>query len=249
MKDLGPAKQILGMKISRDRSKKLLWLSQERYIEKVLERFNMKDAKSVTSPLAGHHKLSSKECPSSKKEKEEMSKVPYQSAVGSLMYAMVCIRPDIAYAVGVVSWFMTNPGQAHWNAVKWILRYLKGTSRSCLHFGSGDPVLQGYIDADYAGDADSRKSTSRYLMTYAGGAVSWQSRLQKCVSLSTTDAEYTAAVEASNEVLWMKNFLQELGMKQENYNLFCDSQSAIHLAKNPSFHSRTKHIEVRYHWI
>jgi hypothetical protein len=93
------------------------------------------------------------------------------------------------------------------------------------------PVLQGYTDADYAGDADSRKSTSGYLMTYAGGAVSWQSRLQKCVSLSTTDAEYIAAVEAAKEVLWMKNFLQELGMKQENYNLFCDSQSAIILPR------------------
>jgi ATP-binding cassette subfamily B (MDR/TAP) protein 1 len=117
------------------------------------------------------------------------------------MYAMVCTRPDIAYAVGVVSQFMTNLGEAHWNAVKWILRYLKGTSRSCLRFGSGEPVLQGYTDADYAGCADSRKSTSGYMMTYVGGAVSWQSRLQKCVSLSTTDAEYIAAVDACKEVL------------------------------------------------
>lgn len=101
------------MKISRDRSKKLLWLSRERYIEKVLERFNMKEAKFVIYMLAGHHKLNSKKCPTSKKEKEEMRKVPYQSAVGSLMYAMVCTRPDIAYAVGVVSRFMTNPGKAH----------------------------------------------------------------------------------------------------------------------------------------
>jgi ATP-binding cassette subfamily B (MDR/TAP) protein 1 len=130
MKDLGLAKQILGMKISRDRSKKLLWLSQERYIEKVLERFNMKDARSVTSPLAGHHKLSSEQCPSSKEEKEEMSRVPYQSTVGSLMYAMVCTRPNIAYVVGVVSRFMTNLTKSHWNALKWILRYLKVTSRS-----------------------------------------------------------------------------------------------------------------------
>ena len=133
--------------------------------------------------------------------------------------------------------------------MKWILRYLKGTSTSCLCFGSGDPVLQGYTDADYAGDKDRRKSTSGYLMTYAGGAVSWQSRLQKCVSTSTTEAEYIAAVDAGKEVLWMKNFLQELGMKQEKYVLFCDSQSAIHLAKNSSYHSRTKHIDVRYHWI
>ena len=99
------------------------------------------------------------------------SKVPYQSAMGSLMYAMVCTRPDIAYAVGVVSRFMTNPGEAHWNAVKWILRYLKGTSRSFICFGSGDPVLQAYTNADYVGDEDSRKSSSGYLMTYAGGAV------------------------------------------------------------------------------
>ena len=86
-------------------------------------------------------------------------------------------------------------------------------------------------------------------MTYAGGAVSWQSKLQKCVSLSTTEAEYIAAVEACKKVLWMKNFLQTLGMKQGKYKLLCDSQSAIHLAKNPGFHSRTKHIDVRYHWI
>jgi hypothetical protein len=89
------------------------------------------------------------------------------------MYAMVCTRPDIAYAVGVVSRFMTNPGEAHWHVVKWILRYLKGTSRSSLCFGRGDPMLQGYTYADYAGDANSRKSTSGYMMTYAGGAVSW----------------------------------------------------------------------------
>jgi ATP-binding cassette subfamily B (MDR/TAP) protein 1 len=162
---------------------------------------------------------------------------------------MVCARPDIPYAVGVVSRFMKNPGEAHWNAVKWILRYLKGNSRSCLCFGSGDLVLQSYTDVYYAGDANSRKSTSGYMMTYAGGAVSWQSRLQKCVLLSTTDAEYIAAVDACKEVLWMQNFLQELDMKQKKYTLYCDSQSAIHLAKNPSFHARTKHIEVRYHWI
>ena len=98
-------------------------------------------------------------------------------------------------------------------------------------------------------DADSRKSTSVYLLTYTGGAVSWQSRLQKCVSPSTTDAEYIVAVDACKEVLWMKNFLQELGIKQEKYNMFCDSQSAIYLVKNSSMHSRIKHIDVRYHWI
>ena len=116
------------------------------------------------------------------------------------MYAMVCTRRDIAYAVGVVSGFMSNPGEAHWAVVKWILRYLRDTSKLFLCFGNGDPVLQGYADADYAGDRDSRKSTSGYLVTFAGGVVSWQSKLQKCISLSTTEAEYRVAAEACTEV-------------------------------------------------
>lgn len=163
MKDLGAAKQILGMKIFRDRKKKKLWLSQEQYVEKVLERFNMSKSKPVSTPLAGHMKLSSTQCPTSETEKEEMQQVPYASAVGSLMYAMVCTRPDIAHAVGVVSRFLSNHGKEHWVAVKWIFRYLRGTSRLCLKFGDNQILLEGFTDADMAGDVDSRKSTSGYL--------------------------------------------------------------------------------------
>jgi hypothetical protein len=118
-----------------------------------------------------------------------------------------------------------------------------------LCFGNGKQVLDGFTDADMVGDIDSKKSTSGYLITYSGGAVSWQSRLQKCVALSTTEAEYIAITEAAKELLWMKKFLQELGLQQEKYVLYCDSQSAIHLSKNSTFHSRSKHIDVRYHWI
>ena len=249
MKDLGPAKQILGLKIARDRVAKKIWLSQEKYIEKVLQRFSMNGAKAVSCPLANHFQLSAKQCPSTDAEKTEMESIPYASAVGSLMYAMVCTRPDIAHAVGVVSRFLSNPGKEHWAAVKWILRYLRGTSKFCLCFGDSNPVLVGYTDADMAGDVDTRRSTSGYLITFSGGAVSWQSRLQKCVALSTTEAEFIAATEASKELLWMKKFLSELGFQQERPQLFCDSQSAIHLAKNSTFHSRSKHIDVRYHWI
>ena len=127
IKDLGPAKQILGIRIVRDRSLELIWLSQENYIKKVLERFNMDKAKPVNCPLAGHFKLSSSQCPTSDEEKNEMRKIPYASAVGSLIYAMVCTRPDIAHAVGVVSQFLSDPGKEHWAAVKWIMRYLQGT--------------------------------------------------------------------------------------------------------------------------
>jgi len=118
MKDLGSAKKILEMKITRDRSKKLLWLSQENYVEKLLERFNMHKAKSVSTPLAGHFKLNMKQSPIREKEKAEMKNVPYSSVVGSLMYATICTRPGIAYAIGVVGRFLTNPKQKHCTAVK-----------------------------------------------------------------------------------------------------------------------------------
>ncbi|KAF5781986.1 putative RNA-directed DNA polymerase [Helianthus annuus] len=246
---LGPAKQILGIRITRDRASKKLHMSQEQYIEKVLSRFNMAKAKAVSSPLTPNFKLTDKDCPSSKEEIEDMDKVPSASAVGSLMYAMVCTRPDIAHAVGVVSRFLSNPGKKHWEAVKWIFRYLRGSSKLGITFGNGKPMLVGYTDSDLAGNKDNMKSTSGYLMTFAGGAVSWQSRLQKYVALSTTEAEYVAATEACKELLWLKRLMQELGFMQQRYVVLCDNQSAIHLAKNSMFHKRTKHIDVKYHWI
>ena len=249
MKDFGPAQQILGMEITHDRKSKKLWLSQEKYVEQILERFNMKHAKPVGTPLGGHFKLSKKSCPSSMKEKENMVSVPYSSTIKSLMYAMVCTRPNIAHAIGVVSRFMVNSGKDHQEAMKWIFKYLRGSSKSCLSFGSFKPVLEGYTNANMAGDLDGRKSTSRYLFTFVRGDISWQSKLQKCVALSTTEAEYITANEAGKEMLWMKQFLHELGLMQNKYVIHCESQSAIDLSKNATFHSRSKHIEVRYHRI
>jgi hypothetical protein len=133
--------------------------------------------------------------------------------------------------------------------VKWIFRYLRGSSKSCLGFGSSKPILEGYTDADMTGDLDGRKSTSGFLFTFAGGAVSWQSKLQKCVALSTTEAEYIVATKAGKEMLWMKRFLQDLGLKQDEYVVHYDSQSALDLSKNSTYHSRTKHTDVRYHWL
>ena len=183
----------------------------------------MDKSKVVSTPLAGHFKLSVKQYPSTEEEKQGMQKVPYASAVSSLMYAMVCTRPDIAHAVGVVSRFLSKPGREHWEAVKWILRYLHGTSSLRLCFGNMKYVFEGYTDSDMAGDVDSRKSTSGYLITFAGGAVSWQSRLQRCVALSTTEAEFIAATEACKELLWMRRFLKELGYSQGRYAPHCDS--------------------------
>ncbi|KAL5754374.1 hypothetical protein ACOSP7_022594 [Xanthoceras sorbifolium] len=249
MKDLGAAKQILGMRIKRDTKSETLLLSQAEYIKKVLSRFNMQDAKPVSTPLGVHFRLSKEQSPKTEEERTHMAKVPYASAIGSLMYAMVCTRPDIAQAVGVVSRYMNNPGKIHWEAVKWILRYLRGTTNKTLCFKGGDTTLTGYVDADLAGNVDIRKSTTGYVYTLGGTAVSWVSQLQKIVALSTTEAEYVVVTEASKEMVWLQSFLEELGKKQEDNVLYCDSQSAIHLAKNPFFHSRTKHIQLRYHFI
>nr|KYP49356.1 Retrovirus-related Pol polyprotein from transposon TNT 1-94 [Cajanus cajan] len=162
---------------------------------------------------------------------------------------MVCTRPDIAHVVDTVSRFLSNPGRKHWNVVKWILRYLHGTIDMKLCFRGDKSTLVDYSDSDMAGDIDSRKSTSGYLIKFAGGVVAWQSRLQRCVALSTTEAEFISITEACKELLWLKKFLQELGFVHKKYPLFVDSQSAIHLGKNPTFHSRSKHIDVRYHLI
>ena len=110
-------------------------------------------------------------------------------------------------------------------------------------------MLKGFTDSEMSGDVDLNRSTSGYVMTYARGAVSWQSRLQKPVALLTTKAEYIATVEVGKELIWMKNFLSKLGMKQERFLLHCDNQSVIHLAKNVAYHSRTNHIQRRYHWL
>jgi hypothetical protein len=148
-----------------------------------------------------------------------MSRVPYSSAVRSLMYTMVCTRPDIAHAVGVVIKYMNNPGKEHWEVLKWILRYLRGIANHALCFRGSEIVLQGYVDSDMAGDKDSRRSTTGYVFTIGGTVVSWISKLQKVVALSKTEAKYVVATEASKEMIWLQRFMEELGKKQENSRL------------------------------
>jgi hypothetical protein len=249
MKDLGAAKKILGMTITRDRKKKEITLSQQQYIDKVVERFGMADAKIAPLPLAGHFRLSSELCPKTQEEKDFMEKIPYKSAVGSLMYAMVSTRPDIAHAVGVVSRFMSNPGKTHWEAVKWILRYLKGTSDYALCFGGNKVQLLGYTDSDFAGDLDKRRSTTGYTFMFAGAAISWASRLQHCVALSSAEAEYLALSEGAREMIWLQRLLGDLKVHQEEYHLFCDSRSAIFMAHNHSSQRRSKHVDAHAHFV
>ncbi|KAH9789507.1 Integrase catalytic domain-containing protein [Citrus sinensis] len=249
MKDLGSANKILGMQIHRDRNNRKIWLSQKNYLKKILRRFNMQDCKSISTPLPVNFKLSSSMCPSNEAERKEMSRVPYASVVGSLMFAMICTRPDIAQAVGAVSRYMANPGGEHWIVVKRILRYIRGTSDVALCYGGLEFTVRGYVDSDFAGDLDKRKSITGYVFALAGAAVSWVSKLQTVVALSTTEAEYMAATQACKEAIWIQRLLEELGHKQQKIPVFCDSQSALHIGRNPTFHSRTKHIGVQYHFV
>ena len=169
----------------------------------------MQDSKPVKVPIPVGVRLSAEQCLKTQEEEEDMSRVPYASAVGSLMYAMVCTRLDIAHVVGVLSRFMSKPGKEHWTAVKRVFRYLRGTSDYGLCY-QGRPGLdrvldiRGFVDADWAGDLDHRRSTSGYVFSLFGGAVNWMSKKKFVVALSTTVVEYMVATYASKEVVWLQ---------------------------------------------
>ena len=158
-------------------------------MKKVLSKFNMNETKPISTPLGSHFKPSKEQSPKTEEERDHRSKVPYASTIGSLMYAMMCTRPDIAHVVGIVSRFISRPGKQHWEAVNWILRYLKGSLDTCLCFICASLKLHGYVDADFSGDNDSRKSTTRFVFTLGGIAISWASNLQKLSMLQQLKLE------------------------------------------------------------
>ena len=250
MKDLGEATYILGIRIYRDRAKKMIGLSQSLYIEKVLKRFSMLDSKRGLLPFRHGIHLSKSMSPQTDEERLKMSRVPYASAVGSLMYAMLCTRPDIAYAVSVTSRYQSNPGEQHWIAVKNILKYLRRTKDIMLVYGKDELKVEGYTDSDFQSDVDDRKSTSGFVFTLNGGAVSWKSSKQETTADSTTEAEYIAASDAAKEAVWIRKFVTELGVVptiESPIPLYCDNSGAVAQAKEPRSHQKSKHIERRYH--
>ena len=239
------------MEIIREKVKNTLMLSQQSYLEKVLKRFLMENAKAVGVPLVGHFKRSSDQCPKTNKEKEKMMNVPYASASGSLMYVMVCSRLDITHSVSVLSRFMANPGKCHWDGVKWLLRYIKGSISTCLVFGTKDRemVITRYVDSYFVRDLDRRRSTTGYIFSMCGGLISWKSQLQSIVALSSIKAEYIVAIGAVKEALWFQGLGREIGELDGSVRLFSDSQSAIHLCQNSIFHERTKNVNIQFHFM
>jgi hypothetical protein len=247
--DLGPAHWLLGIKITRDFDKKIISLSQHSYIDSIITRFNFNDLKPLSIPMDPSVPLSKSQSPTKVEDVAKMKNVPYREAVGSLMYAAMGTRPDIAFATSTVAQFSENPGWMHWEAVKRIFRYLLGTQKLELVYGGERRGLVGYVDADGASQ-EHRRAISGYVFLVDGGAVSWSSKKQELVTLSTTEAEYVAATHAAKEAIWLRRLIGEIFKPIEGPTvLFSDSQSAIALAKDGHYHARTKHIDIRYHFI
>jgi hypothetical protein len=255
MKDLGEVHFILGIHIERDRRARTLTLSQSEYVKNVVTRYGMSSSHPVSTPLDVSVKLSKTDCPVTEVEINSMKDIPYQSALGAIMYAMIATRPDITFAVTALSQFSTNPGPQHWVALKRVLRYLNGTTDYKLTYGCpGDdknvPSLVGYCDADWGSNLDDRRSVTGYIFLLNGAAITWQSKKQPTVALSTVEAEYMAANQATKEAIWLRTFLGEVNINiRSPTSIGCDSQGAMALTKNPEHHSRTKHIDIQHHYV
>ena len=179
--------------------------------------------------------------------------IPYRSAVGALIYAVTGTRPDLAHSVGVLSRYLATPGKQHWQCVKRVLKYIKGTTDLGLFFDGSLKdalILHGFMDADWANDTADRRSTSAYLFKLCGAPVSWKSKRQPTVSLSTTEAEYMAASLATQEAVWLRQLLSDLCVMQiQPTVLYEDNRGCIDLVNNPVHHQRTKHIDIRHHFV
>ena len=237
---IGDGSAYAGMQIEyRDGA---VFVHQEYYLQRVLKRFGMEDCIPASCPAKAHVILR-------KNEDDESVDVPYRELVGSLMYLAVVSRPDIAYAVSVLSQYMSCFSLEHWTAGKEVLRYLKSSPKLGLLFDGTDGCLVAYSDSDWAGDTDTRRSRTGNVILLNGSAVIWTSQRQPIVTLSSSEAEFVAANSAVTSIKWMTDLLVELGVELEEQVLLMDNQPAIKMIKNPEFHMRTKHIDIRYKFI
>jgi len=251
MTDLGPSSYYLGMTITRDRKNQTIRLSQKGYIEKILKDLGMCEAKPQHTPMKTDQ---IDKTPESYEPTPEI-KTWYARAIGSLMYAMLGTRPDIAFAVSYCSRFLAKPTEAHRTAMRRIMRYLKSTTSLCLVYEGEIEPLTGFTDSDWAGDRETRRSTSGYIFNLGSGAISWSSKRQSATALSSCEAEYIGQAQATKEAVWLRRLLVELQVAEEEGHapiatvIYGDNQGAIALTKNPEFHARTKHIDIQHHFV
>jgi hypothetical protein len=246
VKDQGELRWVLGVEVIRDRKRRTLEINQRVYVEKTLDRLGMGDSKPVSTPAANvPRRMSQEEEPTNNRE--------YQSTIGAMMYAREVSRLDIAFAVQCGGRHMQRTASVHMAAAKRILRFLRGTSSDGIIYGKHgrrEPVIVGFCDADYAGDEDTRRSTTAYVFMLGGAAVSWASKLQPTVALSSAEAEYMALSAGVQEAIHLRQLMADLGFPQrEPTTVYEDNQGCIALSENPVMHKRTKHIDVRHHFI
>ncbi len=258
MTDLGEVQQFLGIQIFRNRATRTIQICQSTYIRKILIKFGMDKCNGISTPME-QTVLRSNNSTSSLEDQHY-----YQSVVGSVMHAMLGTRVDLAYSVSTLSKFNINPADEHLVAAKRALRYLQPTSNFGITYrGKGKARdVTGFSDADWGSDKDTRKSTHGYVFLINGGAVSWKCRRQTVVALSSTEAEYIGYSEAAKEAIWLRRILAEIDQRipidededlskwgQAPASIYVDNQGGIDLANNPKYHDRTKHIDIRYHFI
>jgi hypothetical protein len=242
MKNLGGLKYFLGIEVAR--SNQGIFLSQRKYILDLLSEVGLLESKPVDTPIIQNHKLGIYP------DQRLADKGKYQRLVGKLIY-LSHTRPDIAYAVGVVSQFMHCPSEEHMEAVTRILKYLKSSPGKGLIFSkNGNLEVKGYTDADWARNCLDRKSTSGYFTFVGGNLVTWRSKKQNVVALSSAESEFRGMAKGLCELLWLKKLLTEIGFAPKSeMSLFCDNKAAINISQNPVQHDRTKHVEVDRHFI
>ncbi|CAI5739954.1 unnamed protein product [Peronospora farinosa] len=249
IKDQGELTEYLGVEVQS--SQDAMKISQRKYSREILQKFHFEQAHAVGTPLETKQNLMCAE------EKDDIDKTfDYRGAVGMLMYLTTCSRPDLAYAVGQLSRFVANPTKHHVGCVKRVLRYLAGTLDYGIVYKRAQStqhpkiVIQGYCDSDWASDAADRKSTGGFVFLLAGGAISWSSKRQPIIALSTAEAEYVAACEATMEAIGERNIVSEiLPTIPVEMHIGIDSQSAYVMATNPTYSRRTRHIELRWHFV
>jgi hypothetical protein len=251
MTDLGKMGWILGIRITRDHKKGTLALSQKKFINETLECYGMSNSHPISTPALPNKHLVKLSSP-------EVDAKSYQHTLSSLMYPMLGTQPDLGYAIAALgrhtalSHHATNPGPDHQCTLKRVFCYLRATHDQQLVFGQGTAngsTLIGYADSDWASNVNDRKSTSGYMFKLAGAAVSWSSKKQTTVALSSTEAEYIAGAHTAKEAIWLRQLLSKLGQGTHPTPLLINNQSAIVITKNPKFHDRTKHINICYHFL
>ena len=246
VKDLGDLNYFLGVQVVQDREKGTCWIGQPTFTKNTLKKYNMEEAKPIKTPVNVSSKLLK-----ASEDSEFFDQTLYQSAVGSLLYLSTRTRPDIAFAVNNVARFCSQPTKTHWTAVKRIFRYLRGTTHLGLLYSKGDEdTLIGFSDSDWGGDSNDYKSTSGYIFQIGGTAVSWKSKKQSCVALSTAEAEYMALASTAQEAIWLRELNSVLKNEPaQPVTVFEDNQAAICMSKNPQYHGKSKHINIKFHFI